>query len=141
PFDDTNVAVEVSNNRPVLSRDGHWIVFSSNAPTPGDYDGTVAANKTALLADGNQEVFLFRIPDVPDASLTSGADPGYFDLRAGTFTRVTDTPASLRPRPGSTGGSPFVADDNRNATINDTGSRIAFVSTRTFTPTNTRTHP
>ena len=142
PFDDTNIAVEVSNNRPEISRDGKWIVFSSNAPTPGDYDGTVAANKTALQADGNQEIFLYRIPDVPDASLTSGIDPGYFNLRnTGNFTRVTDTPASLRPRPGSTGSGPFVADDNRYATINDTGSRLAFVSTRTFTTTNSRLNP
>jgi uncharacterized protein (TIGR03437 family) len=138
PFDDTNIAVEVSNNRPEISRDGHWLVFSSNAPTPGDYNGTVAANKTALQADGNQEIFLYHLPDAPDASLTSGTDPVYFDLRnTGNFTRVTDTPASLLPKPGALRAG---ADDNRYATINDTGSRVVFVSTRTFTTTNGRTN-
>ncbi len=142
PVDNANIAVEVSNNRPMLSRDGKWIVFSSNAPTPGNFDGTTDANKTALQADGNQEIFLYRIPDVPDASLTSGVDPGYFDLRnPNGFTRVTNTPASLLPRPGGANGGPFVADDNRFASINDTGSRIVFVSTRSFTTTNSRLNP
>ena len=140
-FDPTNIAVEVSNNRPQLSRDGKWIVFSSNADTPANFDGTTAANKTALQADGNQELFVYRIPDVPAADLTSGTDPGYFDLSTGAFTRITNTPASILPRAGSAANGPLVADDNRYATINDTGSRIAFVSTRDLTPcssTNTR---
>ncbi len=141
PFVDTNVAVEVSNNRPQMSRDGKWIVFSSNAPTPGNFDGTTADNKTALQADGNQELFLYRIPDAPAADLTSGIDPGFFDLRnAGGFTRVTNTPASALPRAGGTNAGPFVADDNRFAGINDTGSRIAFVSTRNLPTTNSRTN-
>jgi len=140
-FDNTNIAVEVSNNRPQLSRDGKFIVFSSNANTPGNFDGTTTAAKAALQADGNQELFIYRIPDVPAADLTSGTDPGYFDLSAGTFTRITNTAASALPRAGSANAGPFVADDNRFATINDTGSRIAFVSTRDLTPcnsTNTR---
>src|SRR5205085_3259011 len=84
---------------------------------------------------------IYRIPDVPAADLTSGTDPGYFELSAGTFTRITSTAASALPRAGSANAGPFVADDNRYATINDTGSRIAFVSTRDLTPcnsTNTR---
>jgi uncharacterized protein (TIGR03437 family) len=142
PFETTNIAVEVSNNRPQISRDGKWIVFSSNAPTPGSFDGTTADNKAALQADGNQEIFLYRIPDVADASLTSGVDPGYVELRnANGFTRVTNTPASALPRPGSANSGPFVADDNRYATINDTGSRIAFVSTRDLTPCSAATNP
>ncbi len=135
-IDRTNIAVEVSNNRPQISRDGKWIVFSSNAPTPGGFDGTVAANKTALQADGNQEIFIYQLPDVPAADLTSGIDPGEINLAAGTFTRVTDTPASSLPRPGNANAGPFVADDNRHATINDLGTRIAFVSTRDLTPCN-----
>ena len=142
PFDNTNIAVEVSNNRPQISRDGRWIVFSSNASTPGNFDGTTAANKAALQADGNQEIFLYRIPDVAAADLTSGIDPGYTELRdpAG-FTRVTNTPASLLPRPGTGTSGPIVADDNRYATINDTGSRIAFVSTRDLTPCSAQSNP
>ncbi|MFL6210544.1 MAG: hypothetical protein ACJ74W_16940 [Pyrinomonadaceae bacterium] len=142
PFDTTNIAVEVSNNRPQISRDGKWIVFSSNASTPGGFDGTTADNKAALQADGNQEIFLYRIPDVADASLTSGVDPGYVELRnANGFTRVTNTPASALPRAGNANNGPFVADDNRFATINDTGSRIAFVSTRDLTPCSPATNP
>ncbi|HEX8072004.1 MAG TPA: hypothetical protein VF546_18795 [Pyrinomonadaceae bacterium] len=141
PFVNTNIAVEVSNNRPQISRDGRWIVFSSNAPTPGSFDGTVAANKSLLQADGNQEVFLYRLPDVPAADLTSGMDTGYTNLAAGTFTRVTDTPASAVPRAGTAIAGPFVADDNRFPTINDTGSRIAFVSTRDLTPCSATNNP
>ncbi len=141
PFDQTNVAVEVSNNRPQISRDGRWLVFSSNAATPGSFDGTTAGNKSALQADGNQELFLYRIPDAPAASLTSGVDPGFLDLRnLNGFTRVTNTPASASPRAGGANAGPFVADDNRAATINDTGSRIAFVSTRNLPTTNSRTN-
>src|SRR5205085_5716052 len=49
---------------------------------------------------------------------------------------VTNTPASALPRAGDANAGPFVADDNRAASINDTGSRIAFVSTRDLTPCN-----
>jgi uncharacterized protein (TIGR03437 family) len=141
PFVLTNIAVEVSNNRPQISRDGKWLVFSSNAPTPANFNGTVAANKTLLQADGNQEVFLYRIPDAPAADLTSGMDTGYTDLSTGTFTPVTTTPASALPRAGNANSGPFVADDNRYATINDTGSRIAFVSTRDLTPCAANVNP
>ncbi|CAN5343206.1 hypothetical protein BH18ACI2_BH18ACI2_16100 [soil metagenome] len=134
----SNIAVEVSNTRPMLSRDGKWIVFSSNAPTPGNFDGDAEANETALRADGNQEIFLYRIPDVPDADLTSGAEVPLVNLSGGDFRRITDTPASRLPTPGSNTQSPFVADDNREASINDRGTRIAFISTRNLAPSGAR---
>lgn len=135
----STVAVEVSNNRPVLSANGRWIVFSSNASTPGSFDGN--ANRAALLADGNQEVFLFFIPATTTVDLASGAEAPFVDLAAGTFTQVTNTPASRLPQPGSTSISPFVADDNRDATVNDNASVVSFVSTRNLAGTNSDFNP
>ena len=127
-IDFSNVEVEVSNNRPFISRDGRWIVFSSNADTPFSFDGD--ANKAALKADGNQEIFLYRIPDVGTVDLTRGTDSGFVNLYQDTFTRVTDTAASRLPVAGTTTAAPIVADDNRMAQANDRASRIVFVSTR-----------
>lgn len=139
-----NIAVEISNNNPTISRDGKWIAFSSNAPTPFQFFGDTldAAGVAAAKADGNTELFLYRVPDVPAASLTSGDTPALTDLRQNAFTRVTDTPASQLPHAGVTGSAnafsvaPFVADDNRGAQINDDGSRVAFVSTRNLLSVN-----
>ncbi|HVG29037.1 MAG TPA: hypothetical protein VM864_04895 [Pyrinomonadaceae bacterium] len=140
-FKNDNILVEVSNNRPAISRDGKWIVFSSNGFNQNDagsgpfsFDGDVQANEDALKLDGNQELFLYRVPDVAAASLTSGELPEFTNLRQNAFTRVTNTTASRLPRPGLGNApptaAPFVADDNRDASINDDGSRVAFVSTR-----------
>jgi len=137
--DFSNTDVEVSNNRPVISRDGRWIVFSSNANTPFSFDGD--ANKAALKTDGNQEIFLYRIPDAPAANLRSGADVAFFDLRRDSFTRVTNTPASSLPQAGTATRSPQVADDNRSAQLNDRASRIVFVSTRDFAAKNGDANP
>ena len=135
----SNVDVEVSNNQPVLSANGRWIVFSSNASTPGSFDGN--ANRTALLADGNQEVFLYFIPATTAVNLANGADAPFVDLTTGTFTQVTNTPASRLPQPGTASVSPIVAFDNRDATVNDNGSVVSFVSTRNFSGTNTDGNP
>lgn len=137
--DYSNTDVEVSNNRPFISRDGRWIVFSSNATTPFNFDGD--ANKAALKADGNQEIFLYRIPDVPAANLRSGADVAFVNLRRDSFTRVTNTPASILPQAGTDTRSPQVADDNRSAQLNDRGSRIVFVSTRNLAAKNADANP
>jgi uncharacterized protein (TIGR03437 family) len=126
--DFSNVDVEVSNNRPFISRNGRWIVFSSNADTPFTFDGD--ASRTALKADGNQEIFLYRIPAVETVDLRSGTDSGFVNLRVNDFTRVTDTTASRLPVPGTDVTSPIVADDNRAAQVNDRASRIVFTSTR-----------
>ena len=126
--DFSNVAVEVSSNRPFISRDGRWIVFSSNADTPFNFNGDTS--KAALQADGNQEIFLYRIPDVAAVDLRLGTDIAFQDLRQNAFTRVTDTAASRVPVAGTSSSVPIVADDNRSAQLNDRGSRIVFVSTR-----------
>jgi uncharacterized protein (TIGR03437 family) len=126
--DYSNVDVEVSNNRPFISRDGRWIVFSSNADTPFNFDGD--ASKAALKLDGNQEVFLYRIPAVAAVDLRGGVDSGFVQLGVNDFTRVTDTPASRVPVAGTATTPPIVADDNRSAQVNDRASRIVFVSTR-----------
>src|SRR5207253_7195345 len=55
PIPSCSIQVEISNNRQQISNNGRWIVFSSNAITPGSFDGN--ANLTALQADGNQEVW------------------------------------------------------------------------------------
>ncbi|HEY1403409.1 MAG TPA: hypothetical protein VGB05_04725, partial [Pyrinomonadaceae bacterium] len=139
PADFSNVAVEVSNNRPFISRDGRWIVFSSNADTPFSFDGD--ANKTALQADGNQEIFLYRIPNVATADLRSGIDPGFTNLRQNAFTRVTNTAASRLPVAGTATSAAIVADDNRGAQLNDRASRMVFVSTRNLAAKNADANP
>jgi uncharacterized protein (TIGR03437 family) len=132
--DFSNVAVDVSNNRPSISRDGRWIVFSSNADTPSAFNGDT--NKTALMADGNQEIFLYRIPDAPAADLRSGVDNGFTNLQQNAFTRVTNTAASRLPTAGSATAPSIVADDNRAPQTNDRASRIVFVSTRNLAGKN-----
>lgn len=150
-FSRANIRVNVANTRPVLSRDGRFIVFSSNAfdnadpaSSPFEFDGNgVGANAAAiaerLRGDANMELFLYRIPDVPAADLTSGETPAAVELRQqNAFTRVTNTPASSLPRVGSTDADPYVADDNRSAQVNDDGSRFVFVSTRNLAPAGAR---
>jgi uncharacterized protein (TIGR03437 family) len=145
PTDFSNIVVEVSNNKPMLSNDGRWIVFSSNAPTPAKYDGSVAANQTALQADGNQELFIYNVPAVTSVDLSSGADIPFQDLTGGSFTAITNTTASRLPQAGTTTSAPFVADDNRDATVVtiDDGNAatldapiVAFVSNSNITNQN-----
>jgi len=132
-IDPANIDVRVVNLRPVISHDGRWIAFVSNAYsdanlalTPKDFDGT--ANATALKADGNTEIFLYRIPDVAAADLSSGADVTPVDLTSGVMTRVTATPASALPRAGASNITPFFALDNDEVALNDDASVMAFVS-------------
>ncbi len=141
PNDMSNIKVEVSNNQPVLSANGRWITFMSNATTPGSFDGD--ANSAALVLDGNQEIFNYFVPQVADpaAVLALGVEQPLTDLAAGTFTRITDTPASRVPTPGTASALPFVAFDNREASVNDNASVIAFVSTRNLTGANPDFNP
>jgi uncharacterized protein (TIGR03437 family) len=142
PTDRSNVLIEVSNNRPVLSNNGRWIIFSSNAATPASFDGNDATNRAALAADGNQEMWLYFVPAPPAAVLTDGSDvQPVFPLSGGELTQLTNTPASRLPTPGTVSVAPFVADDNRNASTNDNSSVIAFVSTRNLTGTNADGNP
>src|SRR5262249_15428346 len=79
-------------------------------------------------------VWIYQVPAVADVDLTLGAEIPFVDLSAGTFTRITNTPASRLPTPGSSTQNPFIADDNREATISDDGNILAFVSTRNLVP-------
>ncbi|HEX8143151.1 MAG TPA: hypothetical protein VF553_11190 [Pyrinomonadaceae bacterium] len=137
----SNIAIEVSNNQPAISNNGRWLTFSSNASNPANFDGNDAANRAALAADGNQELFLYFVPAPPAATLTSGANVPFFDLANGELTRLTNTPASRLPTGGTTSVSPFVANDNRESSMNDNASVIAFVSTRDLTGTNADGNP
>jgi hypothetical protein len=139
PNDRANIRVEVSNNRPVISFNGRWIAFTSNAATPASFDGD--ANSASLIADGNQEVWVYFIPAVPADSLSSGAEVTPVDLTTGTFTQVTNTPASRVPEAGTATVPPFVADDNRDVAVNDNASLVAFISNRNLTGGNGETNP
>lgn len=129
-IDPVNIDVRVVNLRPVISHDGHWIAFVSNAYSdtlsPKDFDGN--ANAASLKLDGNTEIFLYRIPDVTAVDLSTGADVTPVDLATGMMYRVTNTPASSLPRAGATNVTPFFALDNDEVTLNDDATVIAFVS-------------
>jgi hypothetical protein len=137
PPDLSLVKIEISNNHPMMSiepalvggKRTYTIVFGSNAPNPGNFDGTDSA---ALVADGNQEVWIYQLPNVDDTFDLSNGDEIPFtaamDLTKGAFRRITDTPPS---RPLRTGvNPPDVVDDNRDMTISDDGTTLAFISTR-----------
>ncbi|HYY99194.1 MAG TPA: hypothetical protein VE642_11410 [Pyrinomonadaceae bacterium] len=133
PIDQTNIDVRVVNLRPVISHDGRFIAFISNAYSdansslsPKNFDGQ--ANAAALKADGNTEIFVYQVPDFAAADLSSGVDVTPVDLAAGRMFRVTTTPASSVPRPGDTNITPFFARDNDEPAIDDDGSVIAFTS-------------
>ena len=104
----------------------YTIVFSSNAPSPGNFNGSGGA------ATGfNTEIWRYTLPAVTDVDLTLGAEIPFVDLATGSFDDVTETNATRPPTPGSTTAAPFFADDNRDPAISDDGNIIAFISTRT----------
>lgn len=144
PPDPANIQIEISNNRPMITLvpgiNGHYrIVFSANAPNPSFFDGVDTGG--VLAADGNQEIWIYELPTISEVDLTTGADLPLQDLTLGTFTKITNTPASRVPSPGAIGIFPFVADDNRDATISETGEIIAFISTRNLASNNTDGNP
>jgi uncharacterized protein (TIGR03437 family) len=151
-FTQANIRVAIVNVRPVISNDGRWIAFGSNATTstpaapnatnPGNFSAEsfnpvapATTPENPLLTDGNTEMWLYQIPAVAAADLSSGNEVGFTDLSAGTFTRVTNTAPSRAPAPGTITSPPVVGDDNREASINDNGNFIAFVSNRDLVPT------
>jgi uncharacterized protein (TIGR03437 family) len=139
----SNIKVEISNIRPVISNDGRWLAFGSNAAppavpvagnvNPGSFDAESYGTGTTvnpLTTDGNLEIWMYQIPAYTAADLTTGEELPLTDLSGGSFIRVTNTPASLNPRPGTASIGPFVADDNHDVSIDDNGNVIAFASTR-----------
>ncbi|CAN5142856.1 hypothetical protein BH20ACI2_BH20ACI2_18760 [soil metagenome] len=172
-----NIRITIVNTRPVISNDGRWIAFSSNATTarpqtpdstnPGSFDGnaftaptpvptpTPSASPTPtpsptptasptptptppanpLADDGNLEMWLYEIPAYGNvADLSAGDEIPLTQLAGGAFIRVTNTDPSQLPRPGTPTNGPFIAEDNHDASINDDGNIIAFVSTRDLVP-------
>ncbi len=143
-----NVKVELMNIRAVISNDGRWIAFTSNATTstpttpnstnPGNLDGNavpLVGGVNPLTMDANLEVWLYQIPAyAPVADLSAGDEVPFTDLGTGTFIQVTNTAAALLPRAGSTTLSPFISQDNHDPSISDDGNIIAFVSNRDLVP-------
>ena len=155
-----NVKVEIVNVRPVMSNNGRWIAFGSNATcaylgttstppivstsNPGFFDPNlaVAANhcivgtNNNLVNDGNTEIWLYQIPVVAPVNLSSGVEIPVTDLSAGAFTRVTNSLPSRLPVAGSaaTFALPIIANDNRDPSISDDGNFTAFVSNRDLAP-------
>jgi len=138
PADLSQVKIEIDNRSPMITLApalsgglrSYIIVFSSNAPDPKNFNGA----EGTLAGDANSEIWIYRVPAVADVDLTLGADLPLQDLSTGQFFPVTDTPASRLPTPGGPGTNgvpiaPFFADDNREPTINDNGTIIAFIST------------
>jgi uncharacterized protein (TIGR03437 family) len=143
PVDPRNVAIEINNVQPMITLQPaligglrtYTIVFNSNAPvTPAFFNGTDPGAPTNT--DMNQEIWTYQFTVADTLDLTTGAEVGPIDLTTGTFTRITNTPASRAPSPANSPspGNPqlsaFVADDNRDATISDNGNLIAFISNR-----------
>ena len=143
-----NTRVVISNIRPVMSNDGRWIAFGSNANsitqpsanvTPGNFNAstlTDAQGNNPLTSDANTELWLYQIPAVSPVDLSTGSEIPVTDLSGGAFIRATNTPASFTPTSGSDTSGPIIADDNREASINDDGNFVAFVSTRDLTGGN-----
>jgi len=133
PPDLSLVKIEISNNRPMISMEPtlvggkrtYTIVFTSNAPNPGSFDGT---DSTALTANANLEIWVYVLPAIDDTFDLSTGNEVSADLSAGTFRQVTDTTPSRALR--TTGTTPDVIDDNREPSISDDGNTIAFISTR-----------
>lgn len=155
-YTQANIKVLIVNARPTISNDGRFIAFSSNATTaypgngtlppivstsnPGNFNadsfnvtsGTTTTN--SLTNDGNTEVWLYEIPAVTAADLTSGEEIAYVDLSAGTFTQVTNSVPSRLPSAGTAAVAAQVGDDNRDVSINDNGNILAFTSNRDLRP-------
>ena len=132
--DAANIDVQIVNLQPVISRDGRFIVFISNAYvdanaalTPKNFDGQ--ANAAALKLDANTEIWVYALPEYPAvADLSQGTEVATVDLAAGTFTRLTVTPANAPATPASNARSAFFSRDNDAPAVNDNGTLVAFHS-------------
>lgn len=143
PVLSSNTRVEINNNRPVISNDGRWIAFASNATTstpaapdmtnPGDFDAndfTDMDGNNPLTEDGNLEIWLYEIPALADVDLSDGGEIPPVDLSAGNFIRATNSAPSRVPVSGGPTQIPLIAADNTDPSISDNGNVVAFVSNR-----------
>lgn len=141
-FSSANTKVLITNLRPVISNDGRWIAFGSNATTstpsapnatnPGSFNADSFTNNSVnpLTSDGNTEMWLYQVPEIAPVNLSAGEELAVTDLSAGAFTRVSNSLPSRLPFPGSASNLPIIGDDNRDASISDNGNYIAFTSNR-----------
>lgn len=147
PTEDSNIKVDIVSYQPVISNDGLWISFSSNATTstsaspnstnPGDFDGNDVANTPLLQQDANLEIWLYQLPAFSSIDLTTGTIPAFVDLSIGSFIQVTNSDTTQLPSQGTENTPPIIAADNNEPSIDDTGSTVAFVSNRDLeTPLN-----
>jgi len=148
PIVSSNTKVQINNITPVISNDGRWIAFSSNATTstpgnsngtnPGDFDAldyTMGDGTNPLEQDANMEIWLYQIPAVAPVDLSQGDDIPVTPLTGGTFIQVTNSNASRIPVAGSGAQLPLIAADNTDPSVNDNGNVVAFVSNRDLVPT------
>ncbi|HZI19903.1 MAG TPA: hypothetical protein VEY09_15060 [Pyrinomonadaceae bacterium] len=133
PIDPNNIEVRVVNLNPQISHDGRRIVFISNAYVdsnpalgPKRFNGDEVVAQ--LRQDANTEIFIYEVPAVPAVDLSSGVEVPLTDLTAGAMTRVTNTPATALPAPGTASVPPFFARDNDSPMPNDDASLVAFSS-------------
>ncbi|HEX9928402.1 MAG TPA: hypothetical protein VGB02_07710 [Pyrinomonadaceae bacterium] len=150
-----NIVVDITNTRPVIANqlvnNELWIAFTSNAapsftnPTPaganpGNFDGTALTDTAArqiFAADANTEIFLYRVlVTTQTIDLSRGIEIPFNNLAAGTFTQVTNSQANSPSQPGTANIAPFISDDNRDLSIDDTAATLAFVSNRNYTNEN-----
>lgn len=89
-----------------------------------------------LTTDANTEMWLFEFQNtLTNVDLTQGEDIPLTDLSVGTFTQITNTPASRIPVAGSSTQQALIASDNNEPSINDNGNVIAFISNRNLVGT------
>lgn len=143
PTEPANIKLSIYNLQPVISNDGRYIVFVSNATTstptapnntnPGNFDAnayTDTQGNNPLNNDGNMELWLYKLPTYSNVDLSSGVEPAFVDMSTGVFTQITNTNALVSPNGG------YVAFDNEHISVNDNGCVVAFESTRNFTGQN-----
>ena len=150
-----NISVDITNIRPMIANqlvnNELWLAFTSNAapsfinPTPvganpGNFNGTALTDTAArqnFAADANTEIFLYRVLiTTPTIDLSRGVEVPFNNLAAGTFTQVTNTQANSPSQPGTANIPPFISDDNRDVSIDNTASTLAFVSNQNYTNEN-----
>lgn len=83
-----------------------------------------------LTGDANLEMWLYEVPALAPVDLSQGAEIAPVDLAAGSFTQLTNTPASSQPVEGNITQQPQIASDNIDPSISDNGGYTAFVSNR-----------
>ncbi|MBK8464389.1 MAG: PD40 domain-containing protein [Chloracidobacterium sp.] len=128
-----NIRVEITNTRPVISNDGRWIAFSSNATTstpdtpdgtnPGSFDGnaftsptptpTASPTSTATATPTASPTGSPTATPVPGANvLTSDGNLEMWLYRIPDYSEVADLSAGEEIPPTNLAGGPFTRVTN-----------------------------